>query len=98
MTGQMIIDGDSVAAIASSVDLQALNVPSGQVIDLSNCQSNTVTAAVDSLNVWAAANGLVVKLGLQQSADDAIAAAREFGNWDSGTSGGRQLNRGMQAI
>ncbi len=98
MTDQMTIDGDAVAAVAGNVDVQALNIPAGPAIDLSNCQSNTVIAAVDSLNVWAAANGLVVKHGLQQSADDAIAAAREFGNWDSGTAGGRQPNHGMQAI
>ena len=95
MTDQMTIDGDAVAAVASSIDAQAFNIPTGPAIDLSNCQSNAVIAAVDSLNVWAAANGLVVKHGLQQTADDALAAAREFGNWDSGTA--RQPNHGMQA-
>jgi hypothetical protein len=98
MTERMILDGDAVAAVASSIDLQATNIPSGQAIDLGNCQSNTVIAAVDSLNVWAAANALVVKQGLQQSADDALAAAREFGTWDSGTAGGRTPRNGMQAI
>jgi hypothetical protein len=98
MPDNLTIDGEALGTAAQSIQSASNEIPRGQAADVGNCQSNSVIAAIESFNVWANANSLVAQHNLYQSATDAKAAARTYGEWDENTSAGLPARGGMQAF
>ncbi|HWR86567.1 MAG TPA: hypothetical protein VN200_11285 [Rhodoglobus sp.] len=97
MPDNLTIDGEALGTAAQSIQSASNEIPRGQAADIGNCQSNSVIAAIESFNVWANANSLIAQHNLYQSATDAKAAARTYGDWDESTGANVSARGGLTA-